>query len=1110
MEKNSKGVQLLHNLKFLTTKNLKHFTLLFILNVLALTSYSQVISEVIKITGTVTEESGLTLPGVSIRVKGGQNGTVTNDKGAYSITLPSAPVTLVFTYLGYIAQEIVITDSKIINIILKGQTNDLNEVVVVGYGIQKKVNLTGSVATIDAKSLANRPISNLSSALSGLSSGVFVGQTSGRPGADGATIRIRGTGTLNSNNALVIIDGIQGSMDAVNPADVESISVLKDAASASIYGSLAANGVILITTKKGSKNKTTVSYSGIFSQTQPSNTPGFVTDYVRHMNLVNEGSRNIGQKDLYTQATIDAWTNANLNPSGSSALGVPNSIAFPNTNWSDVIFENNILQNHNISLNGGAENIKFLLSAGYLGNPGTMKNTELNRYQFRVNLEAKVAKFLTLGTQSFASMQTAGLGNTENAFNFLRQTTPGVYPFLDGKYGFPSAPEESSTANNILQYLNSAEGSNRESRLNTTVFANVDLFKGLKFETRFNYQTRFAENNFHNIPFEKWNFATNELKQPAATPGTLITNYAFDKNYTLTVDNVLRYATTIANNHDIGVLAGYNQNYFNYYDFSASKLGLTDADITTLGPATTGTIGGQEYDRSMRSWFGRANYAYKQRYLLEAVVRYDGSSRFAAENRFGFFPAFSAGWRLSEENFMKGINDYVDNLKLRGSWGRTGNNGSGYKRFNNDSGEYDYQSTYSTQNYSFNNVGVIGLAPNKIANKDLRWETTTLTDIGLDGSLLKGALNFEFDWYNKVTNDILFMPDVPITVGTSTPPTRNIAAVLNRGIEVTLGYQGTAGEFKYGASGNFAYNYNNVTTYKGKFQEGYTTDALGNKVYSSNLGKVTTGNVTRIVEGHEINEYYLYNLYNGNGTYNNADGTVNINGGPKDGMIRTPADLGWANAMIAAGYKFLPANTIGKGNIYYGDFVYADNNGDGSYGNPFDRQFTGASSNPKYNFGLQANASWKGLDLFMLWSGSAGMKYYWNAIGYNSTNVSLGNAVSTLIADDHYFYNEANPNDPKNNIDAKFPRLKGYDAQNYLESKFYLYNASYVKLKNLQIGYTFPNALTKKAGIGIARLYLSGENLFTITNYPGLDPEIGNQVNYPTMRQYSLGVNVAF
>ncbi|SHF80540.1 SusC/RagA family TonB-linked outer membrane protein [Pedobacter caeni] len=1061
------------------------------------------------VSGTVKEKGG-PLPGAGITEKGVTgNGTMTDAKGSFRITLKGTSQILIIKNIGYKTQEVNVAGNPKVEVTLEEDASHLEEVVVVGYGTQKKVNLTGSVATIDSKSLENRPITNLSSALAGLAPGVFVRQSSGRPGSDGATIRIRGTGTLNSNDALVIVDGIQGTMDAVNPEDVESISVLKDAASAAIYGSLAANGVILVTTKKGSKKKTVVTYSGIFSKTNPSNMPGFVTDYVRHMNLVNEGYRNLGNSGGYNQSTIDAWTSANQNPSGVNALGVPNSIAFPNTDWADVIFENKVLQNHNVTLNGGAENISFLLSAGYLGNPGTMANTEVNRYQFRANVEAKVAKFLTVGTQTFASMRTKGMGNTDNAFNFLRQTTPGVYPYLDGKYGFPSAKEESSTSNNILSYLNSTGGSDRESRFNTTLYATLDIIKGLKLETKFNYQTRFFEGNAHSIPLERWDFATNELRSPATAPAQLSTSYGFDKNYTLTVDNVLRYSTVINDDHDFGALVGYNQNYYNYYDLSASKLGLISPDITTIGSGTTmSNMGGKEYDRAMRSWFGRVNYAYKQRYLLEAVLRYDGASKFAKENRYGVFPSFSAGWRISEESFMKNISEKVQNLKLRASWGKVGNN---KMHEDDDKGNYDYMSNYSKVNSSFNGTPASGLWRSKLPNADLQWESTTIANLGLDGSLFKGAVNFEFDWYQKKTVDILYAPEIPLVVGQATPPTRNIAAMLNRGIELTLGYRGASGDFRYSASANFSYNYNRVSKYRGTLNEGYGTDAQGNRVFSSNIGQVASGDREMILEGHSIREYYLYNVYKGTGSYTNSDGSVNINGGPKDGMIRTPGDLDWVKSMLAAGYKFLPGNAVDPAKINYGDLIYADNNGDGSYGNSFDRQFTGATATPKYNFGLQASASWKGIDMFMLWSGSAGMKYYWNAIGYNSSIVSLGNAVSTLIADDHYYFNPANPSDPANNINGKYPRLKNSaDVQNSVASDFYLYNASYVKLKTFQLGYTFAEKLTKKVAISKARIYVSGENLFTITSYPGLDPEIGTGITYPTMRQYSLGLNLTF
>ncbi|GAA3958214.1 TonB-dependent receptor [Pedobacter ginsengiterrae] len=1077
----------------------KLFSLIMLLSFMAFTASAQSI----KISGTVKDTKGEIIPGVSVKVKGTSTATVTSDEGKFSLAVPSSQSILIFSFIGYDTKEVTVGNSTNLVVTIQDQNNSLNDVVVVGYGVQKKVNVIGSVATIDAKAIENRPVTNLSSSLGGLSSGVSVRQASGKPGADGATIRIRGTGTLNSNNALIIVDGIVGSMDAVNPNDVETISILKDAAAASIYGSLAANGVILITTKKGKQGKTTVTYSGLGSVAKPANLPTFVTDYITHMNLVNEGYRNLGQTPIYTDATIALWAAANANPDGLTAQGIPNYIAYPNTDWGKTIFEDNFAQQHNLSLNGGNENTQYLLSAFYINNPGTMANTGSDKYNLRINLQSKVASFLTVGTQTFASNQTFGLASTDNAFNFLRQTTPGVYPVYNGRYGFPAAAEESSTANNISQYLYSNGGADNETRINTTVFARFDIVKGLNFETRFNYQTRQEESNSHSNTFEKWNFATNTLKQAATTPDQLSTSYNFNKNYSYTIDNILNYKTTISKVHDLGVLAGYNQYYYNYYNFGASKKGLIDETITTLGSATTLTsASGDEYDYALRSYFGRLNYAFKNRYLLEGVFRYDGSSRFSAENRWGFFPALSAGWRISEEPFMEGLNKYIGNLKLRASWGKTGNNASG---------NYDYQAVYGATNYSFNAIQSTGLVSTKFANNDLKWETTTTTNIGLDGNLFKGALTFEIDLYKKYTDGILFTPTIPLTTGNATAATQNIAEVSNKGVEITLGYNGKLGEFRYGVSGNFAYNFNRVAKYKGLLNAGYTTDASGARVYTSNLGNISSGGTNRILEGHEINEYYLQTVYKGTGNYF-TDGKVNVNGGPKDGMIRTPDDMNWLNAMIAAGYKFQPTDGVSKTKTYYGDLIYADNNGDGLYGNSFDAQFLNKSSTPRYNYGFNLNMSYKNIDLSMLWSGSAGMWYYWNATGYNNSIVSLGNAVSTLIANDHYYYNDANPNDPANSITAHYPRLKNTtDAQNAaVTSDFYLYNASYLKLKNLQIGYTIPEKISKKALISRARIYVSGENLWTITNYPGLDPEIGAGVGYPTMRQYSVGLNVTF
>jgi TonB-linked SusC/RagA family outer membrane protein len=564
----------------------------------------------------------------------------------------------------------------------------------------------------------------------------------------------------------------------------------------------------------------------------------------------------------------------------------------------------------------------------------------------------------------------------------------------------------------------------------------------------------------------------------------------------------LKYNTTIAGKHDVGVLAGYNQQYFKLYNFLAKKTGLLDASLTTLNTATTlTTISGDAYDYALRSFFGRLNYAYNQKYLFEAVLRYDGSSRFSKDSRWGFFPAFSGGWRISEEPFMRNINKIVDNLKLRASWGKTGNNASG---------NYDYQATYNTTQYSYNGVASSGLIQKKSANPYLQWETTTTTNLGLSGTALKGAFNFELDVYRGFTEGILFVPTVPITVGTATAATQNIAQVTKKGIELTLGYNGKLKNFKYSISGNIAYNYNNVKKYKGQLQEGYVTDTNGNQVYSSNLGSVSTGSTQRILQGHRINEYYLYSVYKGNGTYTNKDGSVNKNGGPKDGMIRTQQDMNWLQMMISAGYTFQPSGGVSNSKIWYGDLIYGDTNGDGIYGNSCDQKFTGKNSSPSWNYGVNLNLAYRGFDVSMIWAGSAGMSYYWNETYMNRSIVALGKAVPTLVANDHYYYNEANPSDPANNIYGHYPRLKTTDPQSGIASDFYLYNAAYLKLKSLQIGYTIPERLTKKVSISNARIFIGGENLLTLTSFPGIDPEVGATISYPTMKQYTAGLNITF
>lgn len=438
------------------------------------------------LSGLVTDSNGEPLNGVTVLVKGTNTQTQTDNEGKYTISVPSGS-SLVFSYIGFTTKDIAVDGKTRIDVKLEEDSQALGEVVVVGYGVQKKENLTGSVSTIDFSEQAeSRPVMNVSSALSGLAPGLQAFQGSGEPGNDGAVLRIRGTGTLNNSSPLVLVDGFQNSMDNVNPNDIESITILKDAASASIYGSLAANGVILITTKKGSKGKTNISYSGYTTIQNPVNTLSFISDYAQHMEYINEGKRNMNRAPQFSDQSIAAAKTASENPNGLNEFGVPNHIAFPNTNWFDEIFNTGTSQQHNLSINGGADNISYLISVGHLDNKGIVENSGLNRTQFRANVEAKPLEWLTVGTRIAGLRQLTGLGNVARAFEFLPQTTPGIYPGSPNKWGSPYlAGEESSNANNVFEKLNDKDGKDLINRGNFSLYSIISFTKNLTFESNF-------------------------------------------------------------------------------------------------------------------------------------------------------------------------------------------------------------------------------------------------------------------------------------------------------------------------------------------------------------------------------------------------------------------------------------------------------------------------------------------------------------------------------------------------------------------------------------------------------------------------------------------------
>lgn len=1066
---------------------------------LAVTAYAQNGN----ITGTVKDTNNEPLIGVSVVIKGTTTGVVTDLDGNFSLNGKVGDV-LQFSFIGMVTQEHAFKGTPL-QVVMKDDSKMLDEVVVVGYGTQKKVNLTGSVSTVDFEEQAlSRPVTTVANALSGMAAGLNVMTTGAKPNEERANISIRGTGTLNTASPLILVDGMEMELNQINPNDVASISILKDAASCAIYGNRAANGVILVTTKRGSTDgKINVTYSGKFSLNTPAKLIRQVSNYADYMELFNEACEGSGTATLYSQSNIDAWRAAEKNPNGTSASGMPNYVAYPNTDWYDVLYDPKWMQEHTVSVVGAEKRTTYSFSATFLDNPGIAPNSGMQKYYMRSNVESKINSFITAGIRAWGYHTDQERNNVDNLTGTeMKKANPGTYPYYDGYYGAVASTEEDASATNPLYFIDTQDGTKKQTKFYVNPYVKVDFLKHFNFTYNFYYDNFRNEHTLYDSDYKpRMNFLTGTVTNHAPTSAELAEAQVYDwRNYEQSWKSnaVLNYSQTFNDKHAVSAMAGYEEYRWWKSEVDICKKGMVNPTLTDFNAMTEPSyLSGYTRELATRSWFGRVNYAYDSRYLFEANIRYDGSSRFAPENRWGAFPSFSAGWRLSEEGFMKDLNLF-DNLKLRASWGKLGNSAI--------SSYYAYQSLYAVRNYVFGNSVSSGFGMSSFSNSDLQWETTTVTNVGLDVAALNNRLSATVEWYNKVTDGILYQPALSTTLAYFSSPFQNIAEVTNRGFELTVGWQDRIRDFQYGVNANFSLNKNEVTKYKGALERGWQDGA-----YKTNIGDVSTGGDRRVLEGHPINEYYLLNLYRGNGSYFNADGSVNLNGGPKDGMIRTEQDMAWLKAMVDAGYQFYPARNISKNGIWYGDVIYADRNGDGIYGNDHDRDFQGTSATPKYYYGLQANASWKGFDFSMSWAGAAGFKILWWEQSLNSTRLTRCYGIGQEIADDHYFYDPENPSDPRTNIHSANPRLTiGGTAQTETASQLWLHNGNYLKLKNLTIGYTFPAKWMQKLYVQNLRVYATGENLLTLTKFKGLDPEMVAGNGYLPIRQYAFGINVTF
>jgi TonB-linked SusC/RagA family outer membrane protein len=1013
-----------------------------------------------RVTGIVVDRTGEAIIGANVVEKGATaNGTVTDVNGNFVLNVATG-ATLQVSYIGYVTQEVRVGQQASLHITLEEDLQNLEEVVVVGYGTQKKVNLTGAVSSVDVSKISeSRPITSLSAGLAGLAAGVFVNQGNGRPGYDGATIRVRGQGTLNNSDPLVVIDGAVGNINDVNPQDVESISVLKDAASSSIYGSRAANGVILITTRKGREGSAKVTYSGYMASQEVGNRLNIVSNYADYMELYNEGVRNSGLPEVFSQAKINEWRQA----------GDSDPVKYPNSDWQDAAFRRGWLQNHTLSVSDGTDKIRYFVSGNYLRNPGLMENSAYDRLNARANLEAKVKPWLTIGVNAYGYRGKADLGQNEETigWQYLIATTPGMcFRAPDGRYGGVNNTEDDvqSGGNNLLRALNSVKGDKTTNKVVSRFFGQLRPFRGLSIEGSYTYDFANTYHHYQPVFIDLWNFYDNVV-QTSGT-GRTSANNADEKWVRHQMDGIARYEANVSR-MNIQVMLGASQEAYRYNWFSASKLDLTAPELTELNAATADASASGNYtDWAMHSYFGRLALNWDEKYLLEANLRTDLSSRFAPGSaRSGVFPSFSAGWRLGEEAFLKET-AWLDNLKLRLSCGGLGNNTMGSNSDND--GNYSWQRFYTAQNYVLNDAVRIGFAQTALSNALLTWETTYVSNAGVDFGFLRSRLNGSVDFFVKDTKGILIDLPAPLVHGSASIPRKNAAEVRNVGGELNLAWNDRIGNVGYFIGGNFSYIKNKVTRFKGK--------------------EPSISGANMILEGEPINVQYVLQV---------------------DRLIRTDEDLAIVQAMVDRN----PDAFASYRRPEKGDFLYRDVSGTGDDGLPdgipdgkitdADRVKIGNGTNPATTYGISFGLNWKGFDFSCLLQGVGGLKVYWEGLDGAAfwPQVRRGNTINKTIADGRWY---------EGRTDASYPRLLEYnDNRNRVPSDFWVQDKSYMKVKNVQLGYTLPRSFSQLMLAETLRIYAGIDNALTFTNYQGLDPEVDG-TKYPTMRMTTFGLNLTF
>lgn len=1005
--------------------------------------------------GKITDKSGEPIVGASVKLKNSRDiFAITDVDGTFVLSNIPNKCTLQVSYVGYKPQDVKVSpDKKKYSVTLYDDNSILDEVVVVGYATQKKVDLTGAVSSVSADALENRPLTNATNALAGLAAGLTVTNSGGNtPGYESQSITVRGLGTLNNAAPLIVVDGMTGiALSDINPQDITNISVLKDAASSAIYGSRAANGVILVTTRQGAERAPRVTYSGNVSFEKVAKRLNLVTDYADFMEIQNAGLIANGQAPRFSQGKIDEWRNdAGQNPT-----------IYPNTDWQDHIYRNpSVVQNHNLAITGGSKTVLYNISLGYVNNPGMIYYTDYKRYQLRTNVEVNIKPWLSAGTNLFGyidknnpSSENAAAGGDvifgSGAFN----TVPGMtlYDPATGLYGGIQNPEEENVSNfnpYRRQWFYDTDYPTKTKRSVIKLFARLMPVKGLTIQGSFsyNYWERNVEHHLTDRDLYRFTFDGPVLIREGVVR-TYIRRYNY-KNTFRSSELTARYDFNISK-LNASFFAGmsqeynkYDQDYYIKYDLVDPSLGAIDAGMTN------GSITGNYNEWAMRSYFGRITLNWDNKYLLEANLRADGSSKFAPDKRWGYFPSLSGGWRISQEKFMEGTSSWLNQLKLRASYGSLGNNAT--------TSYYMYQSLFATANYILNGNIAGGMAQTILANPNLTWEKTYMTNIGLDFAFLNNRLSGSIDVYNKDTKGILISLPAPLEHGTSVVPNQNAGEVNNKGFELDLHWNDRIGSVSYNVGFNMGFVNNKVT----KFQ-----------------GDVSSINgVYKTQEGKPINQLYVITV---------------------DRIVRDEADLAYVQSLVDKNPNYFA--TYQRPEL--GDLLYRDANGDGKL-DTNDRVEIGHGTLPRLTYGANLGLNWNNFDFSVLFQGVGNHQVYYNNQAFRFVTV-MGQSLIKDITD-----NAWTPENPYNSI---YPILRNSsNSKNNIASDAFVHNAAYFRCKNIQLGYTVPTKITKKFFVENLKIYTSIDNLFTITKFPGFDPEVGANVGYPAVRQYSVGLNVTF